>query len=195
MNSPNPLPVQRGEIPDLEWAIQRLGGILYNAATTDAFREVCKKQTSGEATLQGVYQVLAEELLLNLGSGVMIDLANATLIPGLRAVNDEIEDAIGKVVVLERNSATRALEKVYLVETEPIEQELSIIVNGAQKTVGKSVLSYDEIALLAWPTSEGKNIPWTMTYCRCKGPKREGSLIRGESVKIRDGAMFEVVVT
>lgn len=75
-------------------------------------------------------------------------------------------------------------------------KEIEIIVNGRPKKVEKGELSFEEIVALAFdnpPT--GPNICFTITYKRGAGNKPEGSLVEGESVKVKDGMIFNVSAT
>lgn len=76
------------------------------------------------------------------------------------------------------------------------DKEVTIIVNGREKTVGKEELSFDEIVALAFanpPT--GEFICFTIVYRRGIGNKPEGTLAEGESVKVKGGMIFNVTVT
>lgn len=76
-------------------------------------------------------------------------------------------------------------------------KDVTIIVNGREKVVpGKEELSFAEIVALAFdnpPT--GPNIVFTITYRRGHGNKPEGTLVEGETVKIKDGMIFNVTAT
>lgn len=75
-------------------------------------------------------------------------------------------------------------------------KEFTIIVNGRQKTMTEKELSFAEIVALAFdnpPT--GPNILFTITYRKGEGNKPEGTLVEGESVKIKDGMIFNVTAT
>lgn len=75
-------------------------------------------------------------------------------------------------------------------------KEYTIIVNGRQKVVTKKELSFTEIVALAFdnpPT--GPNIVFTVTYRKGEGNKPEGTLIEGETVKIKNGMVFNVTAT
>ncbi|MBW4985878.1 multiubiquitin domain-containing protein [Mameliella sp. CS4] len=76
------------------------------------------------------------------------------------------------------------------------EKQVTIIVNGREKTVGKGDLSMDEIVRLAFdnpPT--GEFVCFTITYRRGQGNKPEGSLEAGGSVKVKKGMIFNVTAT
>ena len=75
-------------------------------------------------------------------------------------------------------------------------KEVTIIVNGREKTVTTKELTFDELVNLAFdePPS-GEFICFTITYRRGQGNKPEGTLTEGESVKVKDGMIFNVTAT
>ena len=77
------------------------------------------------------------------------------------------------------------------------EKEISIIVNGREKRVPKhDPLTFDEVVALAYdnpPT--GPYVCFTITYRRGQGNKPEGTLVEGESVKPKEGMIFNVTAT
>lgn len=74
--------------------------------------------------------------------------------------------------------------------------EITIIVNGTQKTVEKGELTFDEIVNLAFDEPPyGENTLFSVTYRRGQGNKPEGILAPGESVKVKDGMIFDVTAT
>lgn len=75
------------------------------------------------------------------------------------------------------------------------EKEATIIVNGRQKTVSQKELSFDEVVTLAFgPPNYDTNV-YTVTYQKGEGHKPKGTLVRGESVKVKDGMIFDVIRT
>ena len=74
---------------------------------------------------------------------------------------------------------------------------ITIIVNGRPKVIqNKKELTFDEIVALAFdnpPT--GQNVVLTITYRRGPADKPEGTVIAGETVKIKDGMIFNVTAT
>ena len=75
-------------------------------------------------------------------------------------------------------------------------KDVTIIVNGTQKTVQKDDISFDEIVRLAFENPPyGENTLFTITYRRGQGNKPEGILAQGESVKVKDGMIFDVTAT
>ncbi len=75
-------------------------------------------------------------------------------------------------------------------------KEYTIIVNGRAKVVTKKELSFAEVVALAFDNPpQGPNVVITVTYRRGEGNKPEGSLIEGETVKIKEGMIFNVTAT
>jgi hypothetical protein len=71
-----------------------------------------------------------------------------------------------------------------------------IIVNAQKKEVVETKLSFDEVVKLAYPIPpDGQNIMFTITYR--KGPKQnpKGSLLEGQTVRIKNGMIFDVTPT
>ena len=82
--------------------------------------------------------------------------------------------------------------------TEPHDKDkdITIIVNGREKTVEKKELTFDEVVDLAFDDPQrGENISFTITYRRGPDGHKEGSLLEGKSVKVKDGMIFNVVRT
>ena len=78
----------------------------------------------------------------------------------------------------------------------PDDKGFSIVVNGRKKTVEEEELTFDQVVGLAFddpPT--GEFICFTITYRNAGGRKPEGTLVEGESVKLRDGTVINVTVT
>jgi len=74
--------------------------------------------------------------------------------------------------------------------------EILIIVNGREKFISTKELSFSEIVSLAFdnpPT--GENICFTATYRKGNSQKPEGTLIEGDSIKIKRGMIFNVTAT
>lgn len=75
------------------------------------------------------------------------------------------------------------------------EKTIEIMVNGRQKTVPKTELSFDEVVALADNLPSGPNVIYTVTYRRGEGNKPEGILVRGETVRVKQGMIFNVTAT
>lgn len=73
-------------------------------------------------------------------------------------------------------------------------REVTVIVNGRPKVVTARELSFAEIVTLAGlPT--GPTMVFTVTYTRGEGHKPQGTLVEGETVKVKDGMVFNVTAT
>jgi hypothetical protein len=74
------------------------------------------------------------------------------------------------------------------------DKEVTVIVNGRPKAVTAKELSFaDVVALSGLPT--GPTIVFTVTYTRGEGHKPQGTLVEGETVKVKDGMIFNVTAT
>jgi hypothetical protein len=87
---------------------------------------------------------------------------------------------------------------VHLKEDEHFysQRAIDIIVNGEKKEVVELRLSFDEVVKLAYPTPPaGQNIMFTITYR--KGPPKnpKGDLLEGETVRVKNGMIFDVTPT
>lgn len=72
----------------------------------------------------------------------------------------------------------------------------TIIVNTREKTVSKSVLTYDEIVRLAFPNPpSGPDIQFTIQFTRGPAENPSGALVEGGTVKIKDRMEFDVTQT
>lgn len=72
----------------------------------------------------------------------------------------------------------------------------TIIVNGRSKEVGTKELSYDDIVNLAFDNNPptGPYVVITVTYS--KGvDRKEGSMQKGDMVRIKEGMIFDVTAT
>ena len=75
------------------------------------------------------------------------------------------------------------------------EKELTIIVNGRERTVAQRELSFDELVVLAFGPPNGDSSVYTVTFQKGPEHKEKGSLVQGESVKLKSGMIFNVVRT
>lgn len=81
-------------------------------------------------------------------------------------------------------------------EKEGDKKSVTIIVNGRERTVESKELTFDEVVDLAFDDPQrGPNIVFTITYRRGPESHKEGSLLEGQSVKIKDGMIFNVTRT
>lgn len=72
------------------------------------------------------------------------------------------------------------------------EKEVTIIVNAREKKWDKKEISYEEVIKLAFGEYiENENIVYTVAYSKAHGDKN-GTLTKGESVKVKEGMVFNV---
>lgn len=77
-----------------------------------------------------------------------------------------------------------------------MKKTVTIVVNGREKEVEKDDLSFSEVVVLAFGSpATGDNIIYTVTYKRGHGNKPEGTLVEGDTVKVKDGMVFNVTRT
>lgn len=75
------------------------------------------------------------------------------------------------------------------------EKEMTIFVNGREKTVTQRELTFDELVVLAFGPPNSDTSVYTITYQKGPDHKEKGSLVQGESVKLKSGMIFNVVRT
>jgi len=82
-------------------------------------------------------------------------------------------------------------------QEEKHKKEVTIIINGRSKVVEQPALTYAEVVNLAFDNNPptGEFIVITVTYRRGQGNKPEGDLQPGESVKLKEGMIFNVTAT
>ncbi len=87
-------------------------------------------------------------------------------------------------------------ERTAGVNGESMAQTVKIIVNGREKTVAKEALTFQEVVALAFDNPpSGPNILFTITYRKGHGDKPEGTLVEGETLKVKDGMIINVTAT
>jgi len=92
----------------------------------------------------------------------------------------------------------RDAHEVHLKQDEHFysQKAINIIVNGQRKEVTETRLSYDQVAKLAFPVPPpGQNIAYLIGYRHGPPANPKGSLLEGESVRIKDGMIFDVTPT
>lgn len=74
-------------------------------------------------------------------------------------------------------------------------KEITIYVNATPETWNKKNISFEEVVKLAFETPPyGINTEYQVVYSEAQGNK-EGTLAEGQSIKIKDGAEFDVSAT
>ena len=81
----------------------------------------------------------------------------------------------------------------------PEERETSatVFVNGQPKTVTKKELSFEDVVALAYNGSppSGPNWVFTVSYSKGEDKKPRGSMQPDDTVKVKDGMVFNVTAT
>lgn len=75
------------------------------------------------------------------------------------------------------------------------DKSFTVIVNAQPKVVTGKEISFEAIVNLAFPSPAGPNMMFTVTYRRGEGNKPEGTLVEGETVKVKEGMIFNVTAT
>lgn len=75
------------------------------------------------------------------------------------------------------------------------DHDYHILVNGRERTVESDRLTYDQVVALAPnlpPPTPGVEYDYDVTYTGAVEPKKDGDLIAGETVTIKNGTHFVV---
>ena len=76
------------------------------------------------------------------------------------------------------------------------DKESKIIVNARPFVVTAKEMSFEEIVALVFDSSQrGPQIVFTVTYRKGDDKKPKGTLVEGQTVKIKDGMIFDVTRT
>jgi hypothetical protein len=71
--------------------------------------------------------------------------------------------------------------------------EFNIVVNGKAKKVEHQLLTFDEVVKLAYPTPPAPgDIVYLVTFHNSDQVPKDGALVAGQSVKVRNGTQFDV---
>ena len=74
------------------------------------------------------------------------------------------------------------------------QKEYNIVVNGSNKIWNEKEITFDQVVILAFGNID-PNARYTMTYKRGHGNKPEGTMAPGDSVKVKEGMIFNVTPT
>ncbi|MEQ9218904.1 MAG: multiubiquitin domain-containing protein [Cyclobacteriaceae bacterium] len=74
--------------------------------------------------------------------------------------------------------------------------KVALIVNGEEKGWDSKEISFDQVVILAFGSiSNNPNICYTVTYKRGPGQNREGSMVKGDVVRVKNKMVFNVTST
>lgn len=75
-------------------------------------------------------------------------------------------------------------------------KQVTVIFNTRPKLIDKERITFDEVIAYSFDTPpSGDGIQFTVQYTRGHGDKPKGTLVEGESVKVKDGMEFDVTPT
>lgn len=75
-------------------------------------------------------------------------------------------------------------------------KEIRIVVNGRPKVVADPTISFIEIVRLAFEDAVSTgNTVYTVTYKKGTEHKPEGTMVEGDTVKVKSGMIFNVTAT
>lgn len=100
-----------------------------------------------------------------------------------------------RCIIQARSSAPSYYKAEVLKFMPENKKEVTIIVNGREKQFPKEEISFAEVVALAFDTPPSSDTLYTVTYKRGHGSKPEGTLVEGQSVKVKDGMIFNVTAT
>jgi hypothetical protein len=75
--------------------------------------------------------------------------------------------------------------------------DTTIVVNAQEKTVAAKEITFEQLVDLAYDGNppQGENWVFTLTYRRGADESPQGSLVKGASVKVKKGMVFNVTAT
>lgn len=72
----------------------------------------------------------------------------------------------------------------------------TIVVNGRSRGWDEKEITFEQVVAIAYPNPpEGPDVDYTVSYRRGQGSKPVGTLKPNESVKVKDGMIFDVTPT
>ncbi len=76
------------------------------------------------------------------------------------------------------------------------QNKIVIIVNGREKSWSDKEISFQQVIVLAFNSyEENQNRVFTVTYKRGHGNKPEGTMVKGDTVKVKEKMIFNVTAT
>lgn len=76
------------------------------------------------------------------------------------------------------------------------DKQYTIILNGRETVVTQHELSYEDLVELAFGSRpSGDAIVYTVAYRRGEGNRPEGSLVAGQTLKVKNGMLIDVTPT
>lgn len=81
-------------------------------------------------------------------------------------------------------------------DNKPPKKDVTVYFNGRPKVMPKDEITFDEVISFAFdqpPTGDG--VQFTVQYSKGNSDKPKGTLLEGQSVKVKDGMEFDVTAT
>ncbi len=75
------------------------------------------------------------------------------------------------------------------------QKQLTIFVNAEARILSDREVSFDEVVALASGLPRGENMLYSVTYQRGHGNKPTGTLVAGQTVKVKQEMIFSVTAT
>ena len=76
------------------------------------------------------------------------------------------------------------------------EKQVEIVINGRKRTFSGKIITYIEVVTISLDGAPvATDSIYSVTYRKGEGNKPEGSLVEGDSVKVKDGMVFNVTAT
>jgi hypothetical protein len=139
----------------------------------------------------------AEPWLVKVAEDATIEeLMNATRAAG--AVIGELEEEVLLLVENEEKLLKRGhkLSDCGIKHGQHVHHGIVIIVNTREKKWHKKDISYEQVIVLAFGSySPDPNIVYTVKFSKGLEHNRQGSLVKGRSVKVKCGMIFDVTQT
>lgn len=72
---------------------------------------------------------------------------------------------------------------------------VTVFINTKPTPINTKKASYEQIVALAFPPPHGENVTFTLLYRKGRAADPRGSLVAGQSVRVKDGMIFDVTPT
>jgi len=76
------------------------------------------------------------------------------------------------------------------------QETFTIIVNATKHTVASKEITFEEVVNLGYPGgASDSSRSFSVTYRKSEESKHDGTMVEGDTVKIKDGTVFNVTPT
>lgn len=99
-------------------------------------------------------------------------------------------------VILDDEVVDLARQGVEHFISKPKSKEFKIIVNAREKAWKESAISFEQVVMLAFGTYDNNpNKGYTVTYSKGPKPNKEGTMVKGSVVYVKNNMIFDVTAT